>query len=89
MFYSWETVWRQSTVKKELLVIEGIFIFSHTHLLTTISGSCVFSDYKEVTDEKFWLHQSFISHKRDIFGSETHGEQDWGGSHEDKGPSQF
>lgn len=29
----------------------GYFFSSHTHVLTTISASCVFSDYKEVTEE--------------------------------------
>ena len=29
----------------------GYFFPSHTHILTTISATCIFSDYKEVTEK--------------------------------------
>lgn len=51
----------------------GYFFSSHTHILTTISASCVFSDYKEATDKKTGCTRVPASHKRHIFGGKTHG----------------
>lgn len=66
----------------------GYFFSSRTHILTTISASCVFSDYKEVTDKKLWFTRVLLHIKGHFWRQDS-----WvprrRGNHKDKGPIQF